>query len=199
MAHKRLGIDIDGVLANFVDPFCDFYARTVGRDLFPPRPYEPPCWEFPRHCGYTLDEDRKAWTAVAADEYFWERLLMYPSAGWPYQRLMEWSILGAHDVYFMTNRKGLHVKQQTERWLRCRYNGRAVPTVLITDNKPYAAIALHLDALIDDYHQNTQEMALAVPTCHTYLLNRSWNAQEHAGIDVVRVDTLEEMFRREAL
>lgn len=203
MAHKRIGIDVDGVLAQFTDAFSALIVEITKRDLFPPRPFDPPCWHYPQHYGYTHKELSEVWRQIADSWEFWRQLPAHRGAVKPCQVLLAWTLLPKHDVYFLTTRKGETAKRQTEEWLLhdCWPASleRPTPTVLVTDNKPYAAVALNLDILIDDYHQNTQQVALAVPACHTYLLNRSWNANEQAGLGVIRVDTLEEMFQREGL
>ena len=196
--HKRLGIDVDGVLAAFAPAYEQRIVEVTGRDLFWPKPFTPDRWHYPEHLGYTAGEMKAVWDSIRQDQGFWRLLPRYDGVD-DTVLLRGWSCTGNHSIYFVTTRVGESAKWQTERWFKDWWGEEFAATILITRNKPYAAVALELDVFIDDYHQNTQQLALSVPACHTYLLNRPWNANEFAGLDVVRVDTLEEMFVRESL
>lgn len=198
---KRIGMDIDGVLSDWNGAYQDRIVQVTGRNLFPAPPFVPDQYHYAQRLGYTAAELAKVDASIQADDSFWFRLPMLAEAVDAYHKLMIWAMTGAYDVYFLTDRPGIGAKQQTERWLRARFTGleRPIPTVLITRSKSYAALALNLSIVVDDYHVNTQELALSVPSCRTYLVNRPYNQHQHAGIDVVRIDALAEMFEREKL
>jgi len=48
----KLGIDVDGVLADFVTAYKNLYIATTGRDTF----NGTPCWDFDLAAGYTKEE-----------------------------------------------------------------------------------------------------------------------------------------------
>lgn len=187
----RIGVDCDGVLADFNRAYMDLCVTTTGRNLFPPN-YAPHTWSYPEAAGYTADEISRVWAGIKLDPEFW--LSLYPMAG--AHAAMDELVMRSrwgNDVYFVTARPGISAKDQTERWLRSACGGAMTPTVLISSDKAMCAIALNLDHYIDDRWEN----ALDVAQTHTrsYLLTQPWNTEfnaEEGGI--TRVDTLADFF-----
>ena len=56
----RIGFDVDGVLADFNKRFIERVIAITGRDLFPPRPFDIPTWNYPEHYGYTAEESMQS-------------------------------------------------------------------------------------------------------------------------------------------
>lgn len=184
---SRLGFDVDGVLADFNTSFILRVIDVTGRDLFPPRPFDIPTWDYPQFYGYTEQEMDTVWKSITADIYFWENLTEYPDTSQALQAISRQSHSG-DDIYFITSRPGLRAKRQTEKWLR----GHGLsdrPTVLISSHKGLCAAALKLDAYIDDRWENTLDVAQT--HTQTYLLTRPWNQgnkpDDHSIIEVPSV------------
>jgi 5'(3')-deoxyribonucleotidase len=199
---NRLGIDVDGCLADFNHPFIDRCVQVTGKDLFPPRPFDIPVWDYPQHYSYTADETSAVWENIKADPWFWYNLPTYPNTIQSLKAIARQRQLG-DDVYFITSRPGLNAKDQTERWLFKHTwdiplaNGS--PTVLISSHKGLCAQALDLTHYIDDRDKNALDVASMhwkgePPTVKTYLLDRPWNrACDADAYGIRRVASISEM------
>lgn len=181
----RIGIDIDGVLADFVPDYQRLHVKLTGRDTFVEGDnIDPPTWHWPALRGYTPAETSTVWATIMADPNFWKRLVPMrhniDSLSRVYRGLGE----AGHEVYFVTTRIGILAKQQTEMWLRQWVVGFGAPggpevTVLIArfGQKGLIAKGLGLDCFIDDNYDNCVEVVRDSPATRTYLLNRRYNAQ----------------------
>lgn len=192
----KIGFDIDGVLADFNAAFIDRIVQVTGVDLFPARPFDIPCWNYPEHYGYTADQMTYVWHSIKTDRGFWYSLHPYPGVN-EALRVLRLARSHGHDIYFVTARPGHHAKLQTEHWLID--NGMTNPTVLISPHKMRCARAVELDAYIDDHVQNCFEVA---DHCRTYVLHRPWNApmtedwraaRMLTDVPVIRVEHVNEM------
>ena len=186
----RVGIDMDGVLADFNTTFIDLIVQTTGKNLFPPGPFDIPTWHYPEHYGYSRDEVKEVWEVVKNSERFWFMLQPYDDAVDFIKQLDP----EKHDIYFITNRVGLNVKYQTESWLEffqfaMESNRIAMPTVLISEHKGYAAAALNLDVYIDDKVENCEDVKTWTKDCKVFMRARPWN---HEIIGVARIGSLKE-------
>lgn len=178
----RLGIDIDGVLANFTQGYADVIRKVSGRDLLTPEMIaSPPSWNWDRDAGYTKEEESAAWKFVGESPDFWYNLPELPGL----QDIMEADPFTNHDVYFITARPGVHVKRQTEDWLDSM--GILFPTVLVSDNKGPLAVGLKLDVLIDDRDKNIIEVSQASPTTQCYILDYPYNRHVMETYNIHRV------------
>lgn len=185
---RVIGCDVDGILADFNTGFIDLIVAIAGRDLFPPRPFDIPCWDYPQEYGYTAEEVAAVWAHIQVSATFWASLAPYPDAE-EMIRYLRAAVQAMDDVYFVTSRPGLTAKLQTERWLRKL--GFGSPTVLISSNKGYVARALSFDVYIDDRWENVVDVAQWAPRTKVMLMDRPWNrAPEHCHADVVRVDSV---------
>ncbi len=202
--NMRVGIDVDGVLADFNPVYINTVIKVTGRDLFPPRPFEIRTWDYPESYGYTKEEITAVWKAITADRWFWQDLPEYDTTERDILHLAQLMCDKANDFYFITSRPGLEAKRQTEAWLTNRFDRYALayprftPTVLISSAKGMCASALKLDRYIDDRDVNVCDVKEATfsyttlgPTCRAYLLDRSWN-QNLTWND--RITALPEMF-----
>lgn len=190
----RLGVDIDGCLADFNSRYIALTISRTGKDLFPPRPFDITTWSYPESYGYTKQDMASVWHEIRHNPYFWESLPRYedvPAA----MRLIINAIQYGHDLYFITSRPGMLAKKQTENWLAASMadvtRTPPIPTVLISSEKGLACRALELDAYVDDRWENALDVST---TCtRSYLLNRPWNTQYAAGDhNIVRVDSVSE-------
>lgn len=168
----RIGIDIDGVLANFYSAYEALIVEVAGYDLFCENRYPsavPPVWDWPQFYGYSDTVIREAWRRIKASDSFWLGLGVLPDidTARAVYRL-------AHDVYFVTDRAGVNAKRQTEAWLH--HQGFPGATVLISSHKGLCAKALKLDVYVDDKGENIQDVDRDAPDTEGYLLHRPYNA-----------------------
>lgn len=170
----RIGIDIDGVLADFNSSFIQTVIAVTGEDKFPPRPFDIPTWHYPQYFGYSEEvmdyKKGPVWAAIFENPSFWSSLIAYPKV--PLFLLILASDT-VHDFYFITNRDGIQVKNQTERWLNAK--GFPRPTVLISGAKGLCAQALKLDVYVDDRWENCLDVKEKSPSTRVFILDRPWN------------------------
>lgn len=170
MQELRIGLDVDGVLANFNSAYREILIEVSGRDLIP-EVFEPPCWEYAPAYGYTKDEDRAAWSAIRNDPFFWRKLGVLPGA----QELLNDIDDVRHAVYFITTRLGTQVKHQTESWLRDYVANPAVLIAKSSADKGRLAEGLDLTHFVDDKPENCIAVKEAVPGCRVFLLSYAYN------------------------
>ena len=174
----KLGIDIDGVLAEFNTAFKKFFPK-ISDD------FVPDVWDWPRKYGATDDELEEAWDILRDSSDFWRRLSPYPEMAEQSKVINDLSADG-HEIYFITAREGWCAKFETETWLR--QHGVAYPTVIISpgSRKWKVCSALELDAMLDDSLDNVRVIS---NVCRTYLLDRPWNQQDYIP-NVTRVQSI---------
>lgn len=175
----RIGIDIDGVLADFNKAFVARVRLATGKDLFPKEwlPHvtpEPPTWYYDKHYGYTKEESDVVWDSIRGDKLFWRDLDPLPGM----KELCEvWPGIDAkHDVYFITARPGVQTKKQTEAWLRNQ--GIQGATVIISEQKGTVCQGLEIDTYIDDRPENYHAVEWYARRTRPYLFRASYNTNE---------------------
>ncbi len=194
----KIGLDIDGVLANFYEVYERLTILTSGRDLFPKRGpgVYPPVWNWPEHYGYTKAEMKKVWDTIKNDPHFWLSLSVLSEED---MRLAQELAEDIHyDVYFITDRPGKCAKAQTELWMLNQLG--LTPTVLISGAKGHIAIGLGLDVYVDDKPENCIDVRQQSPKTRVYMPDRDYNRASGAeDYGVIRVKNLTDVFSREEL
>lgn len=192
----KIGIDVDGVLADFNSEFIKRCVAVTGKDLFPARPFDIPTWHYPQHFGYSEAEmafpNGPVWAHVIDDPTFWYQL--FPYDGVP--EFLSQLDSSQHDIYFITNRPGVTAKMQTENWLEFHNFGLqtdafSYPTVLISTEKGLCAKALGLDLYIDDKTENCMDVNHVSPKTRTIMLARPWNKPLQG---IARIESLKYFF-----
>jgi uncharacterized HAD superfamily protein len=143
----KFGIDMDGVVADFVKGYNALAKAELGIDL----PYPAPEWNWHKLGGITSKQNNQLWDYIKSS-MFWGTLFPLPGAVEALERLNE--ISKRHDIYFITTRPGTLAKFLTEMWLK--FHGMDTPTVLVTDNKAPVVRGLGLDVFVDDKPENNQ-------------------------------------------
>lgn len=193
----RIGIDVDGVLADFNSSFINRVIDVTGRDLFPARPFDITTWNYPEFYGYTPEENTAVWQGIETDRTFWEYLGPYATTNEFLLTLHDRHKYSGDDLYFITSRPGMDAKQQTEQWLKNYWPVAAmpIPTVLISSQKGRCVQALKIDTYVDDRDANVIDVKAHAPSCRTFLLDRPWNRQlEEDKYDITRITNLASMF-----
>lgn len=190
----KIGFDVDGVLADFNENFVKLVIKVTGRNLFPAWPFDIPTWNYPEYYGYTKAETTAVWNEIKRDAFFWQGLHEYPGNSQVMAQVNEEERAHGSEIYFVTNRMGVEVKAQTERWLSSRlssYYGNGSPTVLISGHKGLVCRALELDVYIDDKWENCLDVAQTCLNTQAFLLSRPWNVGVSAeNYRVLRIDAV---------
>lgn len=197
----RIGIDVDGVLADFQPAYKARILSVTGRNLYPDGDYDSTfcTWFHEIARGYTQEELDRVWVSIAHDRSFWQTLSPYPDTALFLAKVAASCVNGLNDLYFVTARPGRTAKQQTEQWLAPFLNnadGKLIPTVLIATDKATVAAALSLDIYIDDRFENaasTAERSRATTAC---LLNRPWNQKYGTQSWIMRIQSLHDIFTK---
>lgn len=169
---KRVGVDIDGVLANFCEGYAEIITRQTGIE-FPDlgKPEWPPVWYWDRAAGLTPEQEKIAWDEIKSDPLFWYKLNARPGA----ERFLHLLTDLVADIYFITDRPGWESKLQTELWL-VQHGFGTVPTVLISRNKAALADGLNLTYYLDDKTENCVNVK-DNSTTEAFMLAAPYNAE----------------------
>ncbi len=185
---RVIGMDIDGVIADFVRGFTAKGREKFGQTIPVVHTERHMSWdEFP---GLGEHEQHMIWEHIRGSSNFW-RFLSPCVPVYVFGSLSQ--ISQEFPLYFITKRSlGVNVKQQTEGWLKD--HGIANPTVLITGAKGEAAKALGLTHYIDDKAGNAVFTKYNSPETDVYLIDRKYNQFDasNVGTKVKRVQTVEQ-------
>lgn len=150
---QRLGVDIDGVLADFTYPVAALASQMFGLQVSGYATH----WNWMRDYGVVDERERELWAYLTSHPEWWQSLPTLPGAADALDRLCALHESGLADVYFITTRPGPGVKLATETWLREHGFDRA--TVCIAGDKGPIAAGLKLDFFIDDRPENCYSVA----------------------------------------
>lgn len=151
----KLGIDIDGVLADFVQGFTKKVA-TLGYKV------DASSWGL----GLTDSQQNEGWKLIDQDPDFWYDLAVIEWPRWHH----------ADVVYYITKRRvppGRPVEHDAAAWL-CKHIDER-PFVISTGRKGDVCNALEIDAFIDDKPENCQDVIDKSPRTQVFLRNQPWN------------------------
>jgi hypothetical protein len=190
MNKLRLGVDVDGILADFNPAYKKLIEENSPIRLPDISDTYPNTWSYEKAAGCSPTDINKVWTIIKSSDEFWENLTAYQDAEEFLDNL--WKLVEEKpwiDVYFITSRPGQTAKTQTEGWLNSHmfYN----PTVLISSDKELCASALNLTHYIDDKNENCTEVRDYALNTKCYMLARPWN-QPQDGIP--RLKALNEFY-----
>jgi hypothetical protein len=183
----RIGIDVDGVLADFRSAFHQTAREALRRDIEGP--------EDPKSEQALLQNDvRRVWQYIERRSNWWMELEAYE----PRQiaRLYSLARAGRWEVFFLTNRPasaGDTVQFQTQWWIE--RHGFYLPAVLtVPGSRGEVANGLRLDLLVDDLAVNCIDVASASQAKGLLLLRDDNDAVRKHAIDrgIGVVSTFEE-------
>lgn len=186
----RIGVDIDGCLAQFNEAYAKLLVEEHGENLIPEGGTFC-CWDWDIHYGFPLAVrkavlERNVW----GSDDFWLKLEPIPGACDTIRKLHWLAHEGKADVYYLTNRHGATAKKQTEKWLY--NNGCDYPTVLIAVDKTPIIKSLGLQLYVDDRLDAMAELVRQARyekwpqgIEHFYLKDAPWNQENRTeGLQV---------------
>ena len=184
-----IGLDIDGVVADFIGPFLRFVERRAGNGPILPETITDLTFKHHPYLSETLV--RECILEVSDDPKFWRELAPLPSA-------REWKVLDQlsreRRLVFLTHRyerDTYDVRQVTCDWLRS--HGVSRPLVYFTQSEKSALVTnLGVRIFVDDRHENCQDVAEKTQAI-VMMPHRSYN-QSFNHPRVQRITRLEELF-----
>ena len=165
----KIGIDMDGVLAEFNTDYVELLEEVSGTKTFQDiyNGWEPSEWNYEHTLGFTPQDVNEAWRRIGESDSFWFNLApLYP----------ELNLKGLHesnDLYFITARPGATAKQQSERWIQMVYDFPG--TVVMSSNKGPLAAGIGLDLFIDDRAENIWSVKGSSPGTQCFVLDHPYN------------------------
>ncbi len=152
----KVGLDIDGVLADFLPPFLEILAERAGYGPIDPQSITDP--SFTNHPFLSQDIISQCMVEVSYNPTFWSELAPLPSAE-------EWRVLDRlsreNRLIFITHRyerETYDINRITCDWLR--KHGVSNPVVYFTQGQKSELIAkLAVELFVDDRHENCREAA----------------------------------------
>lgn len=180
----RIGLDVDGVIADFRSAFRAAARQSLRRDVA-----DAP--DSPREGGETLTpvEIDRVWQHIARTSNWWMSVPPFEPAA--LARLYSLARASRWEIFFLTKRPpsaGDTVQFQTQWWIE--QHGFYLPSVVtVPGSRGELANALRLDLIVDDQVVNCAEIIAASATKAVLMLRqRDAVMQQHAsdrGIGVV--------------
>jgi uncharacterized HAD superfamily protein len=151
-----LGLDIDGVIADFTTPFLKLLETRHGCGPIDPASITDP--NFQQHAFLTREVIFECMEAASYDPAFWRAMA-------PLLSVEQWQKLERvgheHELVFVTHRwvrDTYDIHQVTCEWLR--RHGLTKPVVYFTQEKKSALIRqLGIELFVDDRHENCEDIA----------------------------------------
>lgn len=176
----KIGLDLDGVFAQFNPAFATVLVATSGRQLIenPDAPDAYPVWNWMKHHGYTNAEVAAAWAAVDANPLWWTTLKPYPHATVVLSSLARKVGDRQATIHYLTSRNSPTAHWQTTRWLIGQHGDWIAPQVCICANaesKGLMAVALGLHVFLDDNADNILAVKRHSPGTICLLYDQPWN------------------------
>jgi uncharacterized HAD superfamily protein len=184
-----IGLDIDGVLADFVTPFLQLLERRAGGGPIDPASITDP--NFQRHPFLTQEMIYDCMVETSYDPEFWRVLEPLPSRD-------QWNahdqMAREHEVVFITHRwvrDTYDINQVTCDWLR--RHGIGSPVVHFTQEKKSQLVnQLRIELFVDDRHENCEDVATQTDA-RVMMPHRPYNqAFDHPKVQ--RIHDLNELF-----
>lgn len=180
----RIGVDIDGVVADFVKGFRDLVLARTGKDIG----CVAGCWDWWQDT-ISKEEFRAAWGWIVDHPEWWLTLPVTEDGYTNFGTIHRWSNAGV-EIYMISTRPGKRIRQLTQLWVNGKYGGEA-PVLIARDEamKGRLASALELTHFVDDKPSNCEAVLAASPGTHVRLLDRPWNQESR----LLRISNLEEL------
>ena len=174
----RIGIDVDGVLANFFKAYETLTIAVAGEDRFGDKKWPnqlPQTWNWPETFGYSKETMNQVWASIKRNPKFWVSMEPLPGVS-SFLDSLEQLNRQNHEIYFITDRPGINAQRQTAAWLE--EFPFSFPSVIISGphaRKGQIAKGLALDFYLDDKFENVMDVLGKSPSTRTYMLSYPYN------------------------
>ena len=184
-----VGLDIDGVIADFLPPFLEILAERVGKGPIDPESIIDP--SFISHPSIPNEAISDCMMEVSYNARFWQQLAPLPTAR-QWQTLNELSRAGR--LVFLTHRyerDTYSIHEVTCDWLK--QHGVSDPVVYFTQKQKSKLVKkLKVELFVDDRHENCLDVAENTEAV-VLMPHRSYNGS-FSHPKVQRIQDLEELF-----
>lgn len=171
----NVGIDLDGITANFSKRFSEECRALYGEDLPLISDHSAiKSWDWAQWYPLTRKQIAHVWDAIDRQDNFWESLEILNEVNW--KALQQLQDMEEVNVYFITSRPktaGRSVARQSVNWLSA--HGWRNPQVIVTENKADFASLLQLRHFIDDNSYNCVTVKNENPYCRVYIPDYPYN------------------------
>jgi hypothetical protein len=174
----RIGLDLDGVVADFRTAFLDAAANLLGPDAI-----RLPSAPLPDLNAVSAADAKRVWRAITDTPNWWLGLRPYEPA--QIARLYELARRYRWEVSFLTSRiptAGDSVQFQSQTWLET-YGFYMPAVVTVPGSRGEIANALRLDVVVDDQFLNCLEVIGASQAKAILLLQMGDGALEQQAIE----------------
>lgn len=200
MAVKVLGVDLDGVLADFNRAYVKLIHEHTGIQL-PTcnRECYPDVWGYDKAGGVSRDQERALWKLISQSNTFWASLPPYP---WTRDalKMLNLSRVENGGLYFITSRPGRSAQSQSIYWINDNSMLGWTPSVLVV-NKPEKKMplieALGVTHYIDDKWETMQLLSEKLPFVKGFLFDQPWNRAQGSIEGITRVENFEDFMGAE--
>lgn len=188
MKNLKIGVDIDGVVGNFIKLFSMHLRDMYGKELpIVENSDNVPDWDM--HLWYPLSKQQisDGFKEINKSNSFWMQLELINKEHW--ENFIHSFNHPFYDVYFITSREnGINIHYQTVSWLY--YHGWENPQVILSNKKYNIINGIGIDYFIDDNFltvKDATEKTNATCVLYNYPHNNIINQP-----DLLRVNNLEE-------
>lgn len=186
MNNCKIGIDLDGVIANFAYSFTELASHVYGMRVIEDE-NQILDWDWSKWYGLDKKRLEKLFEMIDESDIFWMQLKLLPQPE-EWNRFKTIFNLQNYDVYFITSRQnGINIKKQCEQWLEM--NGWNNPTVLLSTQKELVVKGLELDYFIDDNYNTCVKVKEMNPSTTTIIRDYPYN---QGSEQFIRVKNLNE-------
>jgi uncharacterized HAD superfamily protein len=184
-----IGLDIDGVVADFITPFLRLLGERAGSGPIDPQSITDP--NFMDHPFLTKEIILGCMEQVSYDPKFWQQLAPLPTA----EQWRSLDRIGLEQrLVFVTHRwerDTYDINRVTCDWLRA--HGVSNPLVYFTQEKKSQLVKkLQIDLFVDDRHENCEDVATQTDAV-VLMPHRPYN-QTFAHPKVQRIRDLDDLF-----
>lgn len=194
MKYKRIGVDLDGVIADFSFRFSQVLRKLYGDHLpIVTDNRSIKHWDWYLWYPITKEEYDRAWNHILKNEVdFWESLPILNKNEW--YSIKELMLYDNIDVYFITSRAktpGKSIITQCINWLEM--SGWNNPQVIVSDEKEYIVKYLKIDYFVDDKKENCEDVKKMNSNCVVYVYDALHNRSlEDFNLGIKRIYDLNE-------
>lgn len=194
----KIGIDLDGVSANFTKGVCELFDKLKINHKPVNSKEDIKEWYFEDWMGVNETQVSRMWDEVDKSKIFWLNLSLIDPEGW---KLLIENLANREDVelFFITARTlGRNLREQTFKWLQMQ--GIKYPTLIFCNEKIKLIDALKLDYYIDDspsFFEKLNDKFINHYECKAYVLNYPYNAHLERNLGVESLKEFVEIIVKE--